>query len=162
MQHLAAHGIPVPAPQPDADGSLVHTPVRQAGRGGDAPARQPPLAPDAAHCAQVGAMLARLHLAGAASRCSSPPARPGLVAADRARGAAASRRRAAALLRDELAFQQQLARRRGPGAAAGPIHADLFRDNVMFDDTAGPDRLCGLFDFYFAGTDTCCSTWPCA
>jgi homoserine kinase type II len=24
----------------------------------------------------------------------------------------------------------------------------------MFDDTAGPDRLCGFFDFYFAGTDT--------
>ena len=24
----------------------------------------------------------------------------------------------------------------------------------MFDDTAGADRLCGFFDFYFAGTDT--------
>jgi homoserine kinase type II len=36
---------------------------------------------------------------------------------------------------------------------SGPIHADLFRDNVMFDDTAGGDRLCGFFDFYFAGTD---------
>ena len=24
----------------------------------------------------------------------------------------------------------------------------------MFDDTAGTDRLCGFFDFYFAGTDT--------
>jgi homoserine kinase type II len=23
----------------------------------------------------------------------------------------------------------------------------------MFDDTAGPDLLCGFFDFYFAGTD---------
>jgi len=23
----------------------------------------------------------------------------------------------------------------------------------MFDDTAGTDRLCGFFDFYFAGTD---------
>jgi homoserine kinase type II len=23
----------------------------------------------------------------------------------------------------------------------------------MFDDTAGSDRLCGFFDFYFAGTD---------
>ncbi len=23
----------------------------------------------------------------------------------------------------------------------------------MFDDTAGEDRLCGFFDFYFAGTD---------
>ena len=35
----------------------------------------------------------------------------------------------------------------------GPVHADLFRDNVMFDATAAP-QLTGFFDFYFAGVDT--------
>jgi len=59
------------------------------------------------------------------------------------------------LIDTELAFQQQLAA--SPAYAAlprGAIHADLFRDNVMFDTTESGDQLTGLFDFYFAGVDT--------
>jgi homoserine kinase type II len=57
----------------------------------------------------------------------------------------------ATLLRSELAFQNHVA----AGAAyaalpAGAIHADLFRDNVMFEN----GRLTGFFDFYFAGVDS--------
>ncbi|WP_425258281.1 homoserine kinase [Rubrivivax sp. RP6-9] len=156
MQHLAGRGIPVPAPQADAAGTLLHT---LAGKPAAVVTRLPGghrLAPDAPHCAQVGEMLARMHLAGEGFALEQPHLR-GLawwvetvpvvlphVAPEQA-----------ALLQDELAFQQALAA--SPAFAAlpqGPIHADLFRDNVMFDDTAGPDRLCGFFDFYFAGTDT--------
>jgi homoserine kinase type II len=55
------------------------------------------------------------------------------------------------LLQSELAYQNHIAQ----GAAyqalpKGPVHADLFRDNVMFDG----DKLTGFFDFYFAGVDT--------
>jgi homoserine kinase type II len=57
----------------------------------------------------------------------------------------------AALITDELNAQQALAGTPAyQGLPSGPIHADLFRDNVMFD---GP-VLSGFFDFYFAGCDT--------
>lgn len=155
MEHLALQGIPVPAPQPDAQGGLVHT---LAGKPAAVVTRLPGshrLAPDTAHCAQVGTMLARMHLAGASFALQQPHLRglawwletaplvlPHLAAEP------------AALLRDELAFQQHLAASKaGQALPRGPIHADLFRDNAMFDDTAGTDRLCGFFDFYFAGTD---------
>ncbi len=155
MQHLAGHGIPVPSPQADAQGELLHT---LAGKPTAVVTRLPGghrLAPDLTHVEQLGAMLARLHLAGAGFTMHqphlrglawwlevAPVVRPHLGAAQ------------AALLDDELRFQQHsLESPAGRSLPRGPIHADLFRDNVMFDDTAGDDRLCGLFDFYFAGTD---------
>lgn len=170
MQHLAARGIPVPAPQADAHGTLVHT---VAGKPAAVVTRLPGshrLLPAAEHCDQVGAMLARMHLAGADfaldhahdrglawCRQTLPVVLPHVTPGQ------------AALLRDELAYQEQLAASpAGQALPKGPIHADLFRDNVMFDDTAGPDRLCGFFDFYFAGTDTllfdlavCLNDWCC-
>jgi homoserine kinase type II len=127
-------------------------------------------APGSTQCEQVGAMLARMHVAGADFDMqqhhmrglswwtdTAPVVLPHL-APDQAD-----------LLRTELAFQQQLgASPAGQALPRGPIHADLFRDNVMFDDTAGPDTLCGFFDFYFAGSDSflfdiavCLNDWCC-
>ncbi len=156
MQHLAKQGIPVPAPQADAAGELLHT---LAGKPAAVVSRLPGshrLTPTAPHCEQVGAMLARMHRAGATFALQQPHLRglpwwqqtlpavlPHVTATQRA------------LLTDELDFQQAVAQSAaGSGLPRGSIHADLFRDNVMFDDTAGEDRLCGFFDFYFAGTDT--------
>jgi homoserine kinase type II len=57
----------------------------------------------------------------------------------------------AALLRAELAFQNHVAASSTYAALPrGPVHADLFRDNVLFEN----ERLTGIFDFYFAGVDT--------
>ena len=170
MGHLAAHGIPVPAPQADADGQLLHT---LGGKPAAVVTRLPGshrLAPDVAHCEQVGEMLGRMHVAGrdfsghqahlrglAWWTETVPVVLPYLGDSQ------------AVLLREELVFQQQLAASAaGQALPRGPIHADLFRDNVMFDDTAGEDRLCGFFDFYFAGIDAllfdvavCLNDWCC-
>jgi homoserine kinase type II len=155
MQHLAQHGIAVPSPQAGADGCLVH---HIAGKPAAVVTRLPGshrLRPAAEHVVQVAQMLARMHIAGASFALQQPHPR-GLswwistvptVLPFVSEGQAA-------LLREELAFQQQvLASAAGQALPRGAIHADLFRDNVMFDDTAGDDRLCGFFDFYFAGTD---------
>ena len=156
MQHLAAHGVAVPAPQADGSGALVH---ELAGKPAAIVTRLPGshrLRPQAGQVAQVGEMLARMHLAGADFA----------LAQDHPRGLAwwaqttplvlpFVSEEQATLLTSELSFQQQvMASAAGQALPRGVIHADLFRDNVMFDDTAGDDRLCGFFDFYFAGTDT--------
>ena len=153
MKHLAGKGIPVPAPA-----------VRRQRRG-DAPAcwaNPPPWWTSCAataswrrsaqHCEAVGAMLARMHLAGRDFAMSQPNLRglawwnetvpvvlPNLEPSQ------------SQLIQSELAFQNHVAAM--PAYAAlprGPVHADLFRDNVMFEDGA----LTGFFDFYFAGNDS--------
>jgi homoserine kinase type II len=156
MKHLALKGIPVPDPAANRDGDILH-------RLKDKPAAvvnrlrgKSELSPTPAHCAAVGAMLARMHLAGQDYGRSQPNLRglawwndtvplvlPHLDAAQ------------AALIRSELAYQNHLAESSAYRALPrGAVHADLFRDNVMFDGPADAPELTGFFDFYFAGVDT--------
>jgi len=152
MKHLAHAGIPVPDPQADADGDILH---RVAGKPAAVVNKlrgQSQLQPQAAHCAALGTMLARMHLAGRGFDRSQPNLRglpwwnetvpvvlPYLDAAQ------------SALLRAELAYQNHVAASSTYAALPrGPVHADLFRDNAMFEG----EELTGFFDFYFAGVDT--------
>ena len=184
MKHLAERGIPVPDPQTaPAAPALLAKPRKSAAaanvsvltdvRPGDIlhslkgkPAAvvnklrgSSELNPQPAHCAAVGDMLARMHLAGRDFDLQQPNLRglawwnetvpvvlPQLTPEQRT------------LILGELAFQNHVAASSAYASLPrGPIHADLFRDNVMFDtDSAGghSDQLTGFFDFYFAGCDT--------
>ncbi|MBQ0958876.1 homoserine kinase [Ideonella sp. 4Y11] len=155
MAHLAAQGLPVPAPRPDADGKLVHT---LAGKPAALVERLPgaPVdAPDIHHVALLGTLLARLHQAVADFPLHQPNLRgPAWRAQTGARAQAWLEGGPAELLQAELAFQAALAA--SPALAAlpqGAVHADLFRDNALFDGARGQERLSGVFDFYFAGHD---------
>ena len=168
MKHLADRGLPVPGPKADAHGRLLHTVCGKPAAMVDRLRGRHRLAPGAAHCASVGAMLARVHRAGADFALHQPNLRglawwaetvplvtPFLTPAQRE------------LIEAELVFATQVcASAAFTALPRGAIHGDLFRDNVMFDaganadadaDSDGDDdsdELTGLFDFYFAGVDT--------
>src|SRR5688572_1630717 len=148
MAHLADHGVPSARPLPHASGEFL-------GELNGKPAALVSFLPgkdiqepDARHCAAVGTMLARIHLAGASytKRMDNPR---GLswwqtVLPEIERFLA---RETAALLRAEVDYQ---ARNQPAALPRGAIHADLFRDNVLFEGA----RISGVIDFYFACTDT--------
>ena len=152
MKHLAGRSIPVPDPAANADGDILHTVNGKPAAVVNKLTGQSQLAPQSVHCAAVGDMLARMHLAGADYNRSQPNLRglnwwtetvpvvlPYLTPEQDT------------LIRSELAFQQHIAASSAYAALPrGPVHADLFRDNVMFDG----EQLTGFFDFYFAGVDT--------
>ncbi len=147
MAHLAQHGIPSPAPATDLDGRLFS---QLNGKPAALMSRlqgEAVTAPTSAHCVEVGSTLADIHLTGQAY--------PGTL--ENPRGPRWWREAAskvspfldaerAELLRSELEFQ---ALHRREDLPRGPIHADLFRDNVLFDGK----RIGGVIDFYFAGVD---------
>lgn len=147
MAHLARHGLPVPAPVANRDneylGTLSGKPAtlvsRLAGRS--------EMTPSVGHCARIGAMMAGLHLAGMSFGRRQPNPR-----------GAEWRRDCAARVRAHLPPDQQaeldaeLAYQAGVDLKAlpqGVIHADMFRDNVLWDG----DFVGGVIDFYFAGHD---------
>ena len=152
MRHLAHAGIPVPEPQADARGEILHSVCGKPAAVVNKLHGRSQLAPQAVHCAAVGAMLARMHLAGQGFERQQPNLR-GLPGWNETVPVVLAHLDAeqAALLQSELAYQNHIAASSAYTALPrGPVHADLFRDNVMFDG----EQLTGFFDFYFAGVDT--------
>ena len=158
MKHLAGHGIPVPDPATDRDGDVLHTLNGKPAAVVNRLNGKSELAPAAAHCAALGDVLARMHLAGRDFGMTQPNLRGlswwnetvpvVLPFLDETQ---------ARLIKSELAYQNHVATLSSYGALPrGPIHADLFRDNTMFAQNlpeGQAPQLTGLFDFYFAGVD---------
>lgn len=154
MSHLARHGIPCPAPIADLGDRFLSTlndkPAALVTRLPGASIERP----ESGACAELGELLARMHLAGRSFggylenprgprwwRVAAREVQPFLDAGERE------------LLDAELRFQSNY---RFPDLPRGPVHADLFRDNALFEN----GRIRGVIDFYFAGVD--CLLFDCA
>lgn len=152
MSHLAAHGIPCPRPIADKAGLSLHMLNGKPAALVSCLAGQDVEAPSVTQCREVGRVLAQMHLAGQTFEQKFPHhhsfnqrgadwriktaalVMPHLPAADQQ------------LLQETMDFQAGFDTAQLP---TGVIHADLFRDNVLFDG----DKIGGLIDFYYACHD---------
>ena len=147
MVHLSSHGVPCPSPIKNLENRFL-------GSLNDKPASLVTYLPGSQiehpvpeQCGHVGALLAKMHLSalsfpekmnnprGSKWRESiAPKLMPLLPLED------------ATLLQKELQFQSMCQFKDLP---QGVIHADLFRDNILFNN----DTVGGVIDFYFACND---------
>lgn len=153
MAHLSNHGIPSPRPianlQNQFLGELNGKPATIVSFLEGEPMTDP--APE--HCARVGEVLAEMHLAGQ----TYPGHLDNLRGPKWWSGVAPEvypflSTEGVELLRSEIELQAEHRREDLP---RGVIHADLFRDNVLFHDGLPhtQPRVGGFIDFYFACVD---------
>jgi homoserine kinase type II len=151
MAHLARAGIPCPAPVPDTGGAILAHLNGKPATLVTCLAGVPVEHPTTRHCELVGEVLADMHLAGRSYttslenprgpkwwRHTAPLVSPFLDEPKRA------------LLDSELEFQSDWSHESLP---RGPVHADLFRDNALWEAANEGPQLGGVIDFYFAGVD---------
>jgi homoserine kinase type II len=157
MRHLAQRGLPVPAPQENNAGGLLSEVrgkpaaivTRVAGQWVKAPTEQ--------HCAIFGALIAKMHIAAQSFgqfqpnlrgigwwKSTLPKLEPHLP--DHVFQALAEE-----VIHQDSFFRNPVFER----LPQGPVHADLFRDNVLWVEEQGAPRVGGVIDFYFAG----CTLW---
>ena len=150
MAHLARARVPCPAPVADTSGAFLgHLNGKPASLVSRLTGKDL-INPTVADCAKVGQVLARIHLAGQSYPARMPNPRgpawwkaalqdvlPFMNAGD------------ASLLGSEVRAQDAQRFADSHDLPRGAIHADLFRDNILFHD----GEVAGVIDFYFACTD---------
>jgi homoserine kinase type II len=151
-QHLSARGFPCPQPVLGRDGAALRSLEGRPALIVTFLEGLSPRRPNVRQCRELGAGLARMHLAledfamvrenSLGPKAWVPMWQGRGEAADALLpGLAATVEAAFARIRSARAFEGCLPR--------GTIHADLFPDNAFFLG----DRFCGAIDFYFACTD---------
>lgn len=147
MAHLSQRNIPCPAPIPRLDHKLLGELSGKPATIATCLPGKSLIHPTAEQCAEVGKVLASMHLAGDSYpgtmnnprglswwQARAPEIAPFLSADEKS------------LLKTELDFQSAQQPIALPG---GVIHADLFRDNILFTE----NKVGGVIDFYFACND---------
>jgi homoserine kinase type II len=147
MAHLAEHQVPSAHPIPDDQGAYLRTlndkPAALVKRLRGRHIEQPNLA----QCTALGRELAQLHVAGQSFSGHRDNDRGPRWWRQTSKALAGHLDEAEqAMLDRELAFQSE---HRTDDLPRGVIHADLFRDNALFDG----DQLTGIIDFYYACND---------
>ena len=150
MAHLSSQGVAAPAPIADLDGRIVKSLCGRPAAiisfldGGGVKT------PTLSDCQEAGAACATLHLAAEGfnetrANALSLDGWRELVAACRA-----DADRCAAGLADFVEAELRFLRETWPtNLPTGVVHADLFPDNIFFQD----GRFSGVIDFYFSCTD---------
>jgi homoserine kinase type II len=136
MTHLAERGIPCPHQLDELNGKPAALVSCLTGRDIETP--------NEIHCAEVGRVLANMHVAGEDFSDKNHDTR------DAVWRKATAEKVLGLLDADDQAILNQTMQRQADlnveSLPQGVIHADLFRDNVLFDG----DKVGGLIDFYYA------------
>ena len=147
MEHLASRGYPCAMPAHTREDKNLTTLNGKPAALVRRLTGQSVLFPTVAQCQAVGRALGELHLAGQSFAGGAANGRGAAWRQATARALAPKvPEDARALIESELAAQAALDLSMLP---QGVIHADLFRDNVLFVE----ERLTGVIDFYYACHD---------
>ena len=151
QKHLNQEGIPCPSPIPNKNGQIKSCLLNKPCAIFPCIMGKSPAQISREHCQAMGSVLGQIHLAGLSfeEQRHNPRDLPWITETGRALVPRLSQQKAE-LLQSELDYQNQT-----PLAAdlpLGTIHADLFRDNVLFSD-AQPPQLRAVLDFYDACRD---------
>jgi homoserine kinase type II len=151
MHHLADHKVPSANPVADKQGNYLSLfkdkPIALVERLNGSSITKTTVN----HCEQLGAAMGKMHSAGLSYAAKQPNPRgpawcqhTALVIKEKVSDVEKL------ILEEEVHFQKE---KRHADLPRGVIHADLFRDNALWDGAEGHETFSGIIDFYYSCDD---------